>query len=235
LKPEIIKDNKVAVVIGCEGFVGEHLLKLLTQHKNYRKVLAVSLGKIEMRLPEVKYFISTISDIDFKRLAGNDLFICYDASFFNAGGKYKIPESQYKHIPKMVLKAYRSGIGQVILLSSKSTDSDALFNVSRARGLVEEVVGSMGFWATHIFRPSILLGESINQNWGKSIADKIGNKVDQITGGWLKRNRPIEAEIVARAMLSVAQRLEEGKHIYSSEWLQDFATSSDEKTITKNK
>lgn len=229
MKPEIIKDNKVAVVIGCEGYVGEHLLSLLTKHKNYAKILAISLGKVGKRLPKVKYYMAAISEIDFDKLAGNDLFICYDASFFNAGGKYRIPESQYKHLPKMVLKAYRSGIGQVVLLSSKSTDSQALFNVSRARGLVEEVVSSMGFWATHIFRPSILLGETLNQNWGRSMADKIGNKVDQFTGGWLKRNKPIEAEIVARAMLSVAQRLEAGKHIYSSVWLQDFATTSEEK------
>jgi uncharacterized protein YbjT (DUF2867 family) len=116
----------------------------------------------------------------------------------------------------MILKAYRSGVGQVVLLSSKGTSSNALFHISRARGLIEEVVVSMGFWGTHVFKPSILLGESLGQTWGQGVADRIGSKVDQITGGWLKRNKPIEAEVVARAMLAVAQRLEGGTHIYSS-------------------
>ena len=235
MKPEIIKDNKIAVVVGCEGFVGEHLLKLLNEHRSYDRIKAISFQKLKSELPKVDYFISSIPSIEFSQWEANDLFICYDASFFNAGGKYKIPESQYKHIPKMILKAYRSGMGQVILLSSKRTSSNALFHISRARGLIEEVVTSMGFWSTHVFRPSILLGESLNQKWGQGLADRIGGKVDQYTGGWLKKNKPIEAEIVAKAMLHVAQRLEGGNHIYSSAWLQDFAGSPENKIINKSK
>ncbi|NND35402.1 MAG: hypothetical protein HKN76_22635 [Saprospiraceae bacterium] len=235
MKPEIIKDDKTAVVVGCEGFVGEHLLALLNQHHSYINVKAISQKKIKMGLSKVDYYVASIPSIEFKQWKANDLFICYDASFFNSGGKYKIAESEYKYIPKMILKAFRSGMGQVILLSSKGTSSDALFHISRARGLIEEVVINMGFWSTHVFKPSILLGESINQKWGQGIADRIGGKIDQYTGGWLKKNKPIEAEVVAKAMLHVAQRLVAGNHTYSSEWLQDFAVSPEINSVSKTK
>ena len=233
MSPEISKNNKGAVVVGCEGFVGENLLKLLSTHEAYRTIYAISLLKKKFDLPKVKSFISSIEDIRFDHFAANDLFICYDASFFNTGGKYSIPENQYRYIPKMILLAYKSQMGQVMLLSNKRTSSDALFHVNRTRGLIEEIVIKMGFWSTHVFKPSILIGETSQQKWGKGLADKIGNKIDDVTGGWLKKNKPIEAEVVARAMIAAAQRLESGVHFYSSEWLQDFAKATENTNLTK--
>ncbi|MBK8503964.1 MAG: hypothetical protein IPL46_18205 [Saprospiraceae bacterium] len=228
MSPEIVKDQKAAVVIGCEGYVGEHLLKLLSKHAAYRIIYAIVSTKNKIDLPKVKTFVSSIEYIRFEKLDANDLFICYDASFFNSGGKYVIPEDQYRFIPKMISRAYKSQIGQVMLLSNKRTSSDALLYVNRSRGLIEDLVVKMGFWSTHVFKPSLLIGESLNQRWGQGLADKIGNKIDSVTGGWLKKNKPIEAEIVAKAMLKAAQKLESGVHFYSSEWLQDFASSDAE-------
>lgn len=234
MSPEITKNNKAALVVGCEGFVGENLLRLLSKHDAYRTVFAIFLRKDQkVDLPKVRTFVSSIEGLRFDRLAANDLFICYDASFFNSGGKYVIPENQYRHIPKMIIKAYQNRVGQVMLLSSKRTSSDALFPVSRTRGLIEEMVVKTGFWSTHLFKPSILIGESTGQQWGKSLTDKIGGKIDEVTGGWLKKNKPIEAEVVARAMIAAAQRLESGVHFYSSEWLQDFAISADNTNLAK--
>jgi hypothetical protein len=234
MSPEIIKDHKAAVVVGCEGYVGENLLKLLSKHDAYQIIYAIVLKKNKVDLPKVKTFVSSIENIRFDKLNANDLFICYDASFFNSGGKYVIPENQYRFIPKMIFRAHQSKIGQVVLLSNKRTSSDAILYVNRSRGLIEELVIKMGFWSTHVFKPSLLLGESLNQKWGQGLADKIGNKIDSVTGGWLKKNKPIEAEVVARAMLAAAQKLESGVHFYSSEWLQDFANSdTEEKDLAK--
>ena len=206
---EIVKDQKAAIVIGCEGFVGEYLLKMLSKHSAYKTIYAIVMLKNKVDLPKVKTFYANINQIEFDKIKANDLFICYDASFFNSGGKYAIP-------------------------ANKRTSSDALLHVSRTRGLIEEIVIKTGFWSTHVFKPSLLLGETINQKWGQSWADKIGDKIDSVTGGWLKKNKPIEAEVVARAMIFAAQKLESGVHFYSSEWLQDFASENlDKKDLKK--
>nr|MBX2816937.1 hypothetical protein [Saprospiraceae bacterium] len=95
---------------------------------------------------------------------------------------------------------------------------------NRIRGLIEEAIRKIDFWAAHIFRPAIIIGEESEQQWGKSVADAMGRKVDQYTGGWLKKNKPIDAMIIARAMLDRAQRMQKGTFTYRGDWLQDFAT-----------
>lgn len=220
---EISQDRKGAIVIGCEGYVGENLIRQLSAHRAYGTIYAVVMQNKKIELPKVKSFYSDIEHIRFEKFKANDLFICYDASFFNSGGKYSIPEKQYRFLPKMIKRAYESKIGQVMLLSNKRTSSDALMPVNRTRGLIEEFVIQTGFWSTHVFKPSLLLGESLNQKWGQEWAEKIGDKINSVTGDWLKKNKPIEAEVVARAMIYAAQKLESGVHFYSSAWLQDYA------------
>ncbi len=233
MKPEIVKDDKVAALIGYQGFVGQHLFTLLSVHGAYKKILLLVDQQVKVDNPKTEVIVSSIEDIMFNRWKIDDLFICYDASFFNSGGKYTIPKSSYRHFPQMIQRAANSQVGQVLLLSNRRADPDALRTINRVRGLIEYLVRKMPFWSTHIFRPSLLIGEDLNQEWGKEVADKMGAKIDQYTGGWLRKNKPIEASLVARAMLEVAQKLHKGVHVYNSEWLQDYAIVTRKTDIQK--
>jgi xylulose-5-phosphate/fructose-6-phosphate phosphoketolase len=95
---------------------------------------------------------------------------------------------------------------------------------------MEEAVKQLPFWAVHIFQPSVLLGERNENRWGEAIAGKLGKLIDAATGGLLKKYRPVEADVVARAMVSAAQRLEPGIHVYPSHWLQELAEAIDRQT-----
>ena len=89
----------------------------------------------------------------------------------------------------------------------------------------------LNFWGTHIFRPSVLLGERNENRFGENIAGKMGKLIDQFTGGLLTKYRPIEADIVAKAMVSAAQGLQPGVHFYPSHWLQKLAEEVDSKHL----
>ena len=232
-KPTIVKDDKSALVVGCEGFVGEHLVKILCAHKAYKKIYLVSQRK-PSKIDDDRIWINeSIDRLSFDGKQIDDLFICYDASFFNAGGKYSIDKKNYKYFPRIVISAYRSGVSQVLLLSSSTANPDGILFNYRIRGLIEQSVRKMGFWGSHIFRPSILIGETTGEQWGQKLADQIGNRFDRFTGGWLRKNKPIEAMVVARAMLEKAQTMEGGTFTYSPAWLQDYASSIKKTDITK--
>ena len=233
MKAEIARDDKVAIVVGAEGFVGEHVLRFLAAHEAYAQVRVICQANPPVQHKKLEVLLQPIEQVNLRQWKADDLFICYDASFFNTGGKYAIPSSSYRYIPRMVLQAHDQKVGQVMLLSSMRADKDAILSTHRIRALIEETVVSMGFWSTHIFRPSILLGESLPQSWGQGIADQIGDRVNNLTGGWLKKNKPIEAEVVARAMLEVAQKLKSGLHYYSSSWLQDYAIVNENRDLSK--
>ncbi len=223
-RPVITKDDKTAILVGYEGYVGAYVLKQLLQLDVYEKVILALQKPAKVKHPKVEWRVAPLAKTDMSEWQADDLFLCYDASFFNAGGKYAIAKENYKYIPRMVLSAYRSDVSQLMLLSSRSARPDALLFSQRIRGLIEESVRKMGFWSTHIFKPSILIGESTGQQWGQRLADQLGNRIDGFTGGWLRKNKPIEAATVAQAMVEVAQKLEGGTHTYSSAWLQDYAS-----------
>ncbi len=230
--PEITKDDKVAVLVGSEGYVGHHILAKLVGHGAYAKIRLISGRMKDHHHDKVEIVRSSIEQIDPSIFKADDLFICYDRSFFNTGGKFALPASSYRHLPHMIRQASAS-IGQVILLSSKQADKDGVRTTSRIRGLIEETVAGQQFWSTHIFRPSLLLGETLPNKWGEQITDRIGSTIDRYTGGWLRRNKPIAADVVASAMIEVAQKIRPGIHYYSSSWLQDYENASSSKDLRK--
>ncbi len=232
-KAEISQDKKKAILVGSEGFVGKYVLERLVKHRVYAQVKVIAQNKPSIESDKVEVILSPIEKVDLTRDKVDDLFICYDASFFNAGGKYHIPKESYRHIPKMLWQARQRHVGQVMLLSSMRADKDAMATTNRIRGLIEESVSDMGFWGTHIFKPSILIGETLDTDWGQEWSDRIGDRINRLTGGWLRRNKPIEADIVARAMVDAAQKFQSGVHYYSSSWLQDYATVNKRTDISR--
>ncbi len=232
-RPVITKDNKTAILVGYEGFVGTNVLDLLVKTETYEKIVVLLQKPAKLDHPKIEWNIAPMSKMNMKQWEADDFFLCYDASFFNAGGKYAIPKENYKYIPKMVLHAYQNGVSQLILLSSKNADPDGLLFTHRIRGLIELSVRRMGYWGTHIFKPSLLIGESAGPQWGQKLADQVGNKIDGFTGGWLRKNKPIEASVVARAMIEAAQKLEKGTYTYSSAWLQDYASANRRTDLSK--
>lgn len=220
-------------MIGWEGFVGTYVLDGLIRHQAYKHIKLIAQKKPPIKNPKIEVVLSPIEKVDLSKQPADDLFICYDSSFFNTGGKYAIPRDSYRYIPDMLWQARKNKVGQVILLSSKGADTEANLSTNRIRGLIEDAVAGMGYWSTHIFKPGILIGESLPQKWGQELADQMSEKIDSFTGGWLRRNKPIEAEVVARAMVEVAQKLQPGLHKYTSTWLQDYALVNKRTEIKK--
>ena len=230
--PEISRDDKTAILVGAQGFVGQHVLTQLVKHKAYEQVKVISEIAIHDLPEKVEQIPIAIKDIDLSTWSADDLFLCYDSSFFNAGGKYAIPSSTYRYLPRMISSA-KEVVGQIILLSSKSAHKDAILSRHRIRGIIEDIVVGQAFWGTHIFKPSIILGETLPEKWGEDISSRISSKIDKYTGGWLRRNQPIAAQIVAQAMIEMAQKTKPGLYYYHSDWLQDYESAQQSTDLRK--
>jgi len=226
---EISKDDKTAVVFGATGLVGGFVVKMLLAHEAYQKVRVFSRRKIELEHDKLEQHI-----IDFQKpetyqafIEGDDLFICLGTTMRKAGSKEAFFRVDYTYALRMAKLAYQNGVNQLLLVSSVGANPDSIFFYNRVKGLLEEAVQRLPFWAIHIFRPSILLGERNENRWGEQLAGVIGRQLDFITQGMLTKYRPIEADVVARAMISAAQQLRPGLHTYPSHYLQDLAAEED--------
>ena len=125
-----------------------------------------------------------------------------------------------------------NGVGQYLLVSSVGADPNSRFFYNKVKGELEASIQQLNFWALHIFQPSVLLGDRNENRFGEQIAGKIGRFFDRLTGGLLTKYRPIEADVVAKAMVSAAQGLKLGVHVYPSHFLQALAVEIDQQFLT---
>lgn len=213
------------MIFGASGLVGGFCLDFLLHHAAYRQVIAFvrkPLKKDHERLRQI--------EVDFDRpetfadkIKGDDLFICLGTTMGKAGSREAFYKVDFKYSFRAAKVAAEHGVNQLFLVSSVGADKDSMFYYSQVKGELEEAVKELPFWAIHIFQPSVLLGERNENRWGEEIAGKLGRIIDRLTGGLLTKYRPVEADVVAQAMVNAAQQLSKGIHVYPSHYLQELA------------
>jgi uncharacterized protein YbjT (DUF2867 family) len=222
---EIVKNQKTALLFGATGLVGGYCLEYLLAADTYQKVRIFGRRTVNIEHPKLEQH-----KVDFKNLeevseliSGNDLFCCIGTTIKKAGSEEAFRRVDYTFAHKIAELGVKNKVNQFLLISSVGADKDSLFFYNQVKGELEDEVKLMPYWAIHIFQPSILLGERNENRWGESIAQKIGKFVDDVTGGMLKKYKPVEAQAVAKAMVMAAQKTEKGIHYYPSHVLQDLA------------
>lgn len=222
---EITKGKKTALIFGASGLVGGYCLDFLLAHAAYHQVVAfvrTPLEKEHERLIQI--------EVDFdrpetfaKKIKGDDIFLCLGTTRAKAGSREAFYKVDFTYNYQAAKAAANNGVNQLFLVSAVGADRDSIFYYSEVKGELEEAIKDLPFWAVHIFQPSVLLGERNENRWGEEIAGRIGSVIDRITGGLLTKYRPVEADVVARAMVNAAQQLSKGVHIYPSHYLQELA------------
>ncbi len=216
---EITRDDKTALLFGATGLVGRHLLEMLLMHNAYKHVIAFSRREINVKHKKLTTHIVDFSRIDtFSDLIkGDDLFCALGTTIEKAGSRDNFFKVDFVYSLNIAKAAIRNQVNQFLLVSAVGANTNSLFFYNRVKGQLEEAIAREQFWAFHIFRPSILLGERNENRWGENLAKTIGKGLNTITGGLLDKYAPIDAATVAKAMVNVAQKINKGKHIYSSE------------------
>lgn len=230
---EITKDNKTALVFGATGLVGSHLIQFLLLHPAYGKVVAFLRKPIDLEHPKlVQQIINFDKPQSFSHLVkGDDLFCCLGTTMAKAGNKEAFFKVDFTYAYQAAEMAASNKVNQFLLVSSVGASADSVFYYSKVKGQLEDAVQKLNFWGIHIFRPSVLLGQRNENRFGEELAGKLGRVIDHYTGGLLTKYRPIEADVVAKAMVSAAQGLKPGVHFYPSHWLQQLAKAIDAKRL----
>lgn len=222
---QITKNKKTALLFGATGLVGRYCLDFLLASPAYDKVRI--FGRKSLKLDHAKLEEHLI---DFEKLKtyeelikGEDLFCCLGTTMKKAGSEEAFRRVDFTYAHQIAEIGIKNKVNQFLLVSALGADKDSLFFYNRVKGELEEELKLMPFWALHIFRPSLLLGERNENRWGESIAQRLGRGFDRLTGGWLTKYKPVEADVVAKALVHAAQKLDKGIHIYPSDVLQKLA------------
>lgn len=227
---EITQDNKVALLFGEASLVGQACLELLLEHSVYEKVKVWTTRKLKIVHPKLE-----VCSIDpdrmhliYEDLKGDDLFCCYQVSSVKTIHNREPDRIYFPKIYQIAAKAAENRVNQLFLLSSVNAHPKAMLPVDRIKGVLEREISALSFWSVHIFRPSLLMKNDVVLPWGESVANELEKGLNFVTGGLVRKYKPIEPEVIAKAMLSAGQRLKEGRFIYESDELQDWAKELNE-------
>ncbi len=227
---ELSIGNKSAILIGLDGPVGKFCLEYLLASNSYSKVRCFVEKNLNLKHQKLHEHIIEFRNMKnyAKLFSGNDVFLCMDMS----SEKDYVRDAYYKVVfgynYQVAAFAKKNGANQVMVLSTIGADKTSrLFNL-RIKGELEEVVSDLDFWATHIFRPSIVLPDRNDNRFGEKVASKIGGLFNKISSGFLDKIKPVDAQVIAKAMVESAQLFKEGKFVYSSDWIQKLSKKEDE-------
>ena len=197
---------KTALLFGSTGLVGGHVLNYLIQNSNYSKIKIFVRSKIELSDPKIKIIETDFNDLEKNRndITGEDCFFCIGTTRKNSPNQNEYERIEL-NVPKQIAQIAKSNlIKSFFFVSSGYADPKSSGDYLKFKGLVEEEIKNLNFDKIGIMRPSFLLGYRKEKRIGEKLGIILFKLLTPILVGPLRKMRPIRAEIVAKAMVKLA-------------------------------
>ncbi|MGE0076304.1 MAG: NAD(P)H-binding protein [Bacteroidales bacterium] len=194
--------ERVAAVFGSSGLIGNQLLQVLSENKNYIKVLAY-MRKPASNLPtkvsvvELSESFTIPSDVD-------DVYVCIGTTMKKAGSKEAFRKVDYELVNTIAQRAKEAGVKRLLVVSSIGANNKSSNFYLRTKGEMEEIVKTYGFTLCGIVRPSLLFGNRAEFRFGEKLGIFFYKIFGFIFVGPLRRYRGIQAIDVAKSMVMLA-------------------------------
>lgn len=210
--------RKTAVVLGATGLIGEHLVQELLQNEYFSRVRILVRKPVSINHPKADIQVVNFSDekdIAAKIDIGDVIFCCIGTTRKKVkGNKTEYRKVDYD-IPIITARlGIQHGFNQFLIVSAIGANPLAANFYLQLKGCIEEDITALPFESIHIFRPSVLMGKRSEFRLGENIGKAIMNAFSfLLIGGW-RRYKPIQAAVVAKAMVAAANREIAGVHMY---------------------
>ena len=219
--------RKTAIIFGYTGLIGSRLTKQLLSDSRYSTVKIFVRQAVSIDHPAVKVIVNDMNNIESMAsdLIGDEVYCCLGTTSKKAGSK-EAYERVDLHIPlEIAALAIKNKVGKYLIISSTGADSGSRNFYLRTKGRMEEGLKEFGFRQLSIFRPSLLLGERPEKRPLEDFGKILFRIFSFLFIGPLKKYKGINAEIVAKAMIRVANNVP-AKTIYESDQIQKLGSET---------
>lgn len=210
--------GKTASVIGSTGLIGTHLVQLLQQDKTFDTVRLLVRRPVSNSHPKVEMKLVNFEEPESVKLAidGSNAVFC---AVGTTQKKVKGDKEAYRKVDYDIpVNAARfcaeTGCPNFLLVSSVGADSNSNNFYLKLKGEVEDAVSRFSIRNISIFRPSILLGKREESRTGEKIGQAVMSFFSFMMIGSWEKYRPVDAGIVAKAMIQAAKEKNEGSSVY---------------------
>lgn len=218
---------KKAILFGASGFIGGYLLRDLLQSDIYSEVTIVVRKPLNVQHPKLNMVIA-----DYHSLAQNAAYLVGDDVFISLGTtKKKTPDQKeyyqidhdYPVLAAQLTKA--NGATSVMLVSAVGANEKSAIFYTKTKGEAERDIIAVDFEYTHIFRPSMIMGNREESRPLEKVFIKIFSVANLLLLGKLNKYKGITAENIAKAMVQAAQQPLEKVKVYHWKEMKDLCSS----------
>ena len=198
---------KTALIFGSSGLIGNELLNIISQNNNYNKIKLFVRSVRYTKDPKVEIIQTDFNNLEKHKdsMVGDDCFFCIGTTRKETPNKNEYRRVEY-NIPVNVGKITKSNsVKSFVYVSSIGAGQNSSGSYLKNKGQVEEELNKLNFPKLVIIRPSILLGKRKVFRLGERIGILAMKALSIFFLGSLKKYKPIQAQNVAKAMVSIAQ------------------------------
>ncbi len=218
---------QTAVVIGATGLIGGYVVQELLKDETFERVVLLVRKEYPIKHPKLTARIvdfNNPADYKDKLGAGNAIFSCVGTTQNKVDGDKEAYRKIDFDIPVTAAKLGKeAGFSTFLLVSAVGANAKSANFYLHLKGEVDEAVSSFGLDSVHILRPSVLLGKRNEYRFGEKIAQVVMSGISFLLRRSLRKYNPIEASIVAKAMLAAAKSEMPGDHIYEYDRIMALA------------
>ena len=195
---------KTAIVIGATGMVGSALVMKLMNDDRFdririfgRRTSGIHHAKLEENI------INFDEPGSWQHLVKGDvLFSALGTTLKQAGSKEAQYKVDYHYQLEMAKAAAQNGVPVYVLVSSAMASANSKLFYTRMKGELERDIKSLPFKQIKILQPGMLVGNRKENRMGEIIGIAVLRFLNSI--GIFRKQKPVEAKIVAKAMINIS-------------------------------
>ena len=198
---------KIALIFGSSGLVGGHLLNQLIKDTNYSKIKLFVRSDAKISDQKVEIIKTDFNNLQNHKedIKGDDCFFCIGTTKQNSPDKNEYRRVELD-VPKEIAQIAKSNsVNSFVFVSSGYADPKSSGDYLKFKGEVEEELKKLNFSKLRIMRPSFLLGDRKEKRIGEKIGIFVFKMLSPLFVGPIKKMKPIHSEVVAKAMIAIAQ------------------------------
>jgi uncharacterized protein YbjT (DUF2867 family) len=198
---------KKAILFGASGFIGGYLLDELLKDADYEKVTIVVRRNLTIHHPKLEIVIGDYRSLPglWGNLVADEIFIALGTTKKNTPDRNEYYQADHDY-PVLAAKiAKENGAKSVFVVTAVGADANSGIFYIKTKGEVERDIIALDFEHTHIFRPSMLMGNRKEHRPAEKALIRIWSVINRIFIGKLNRYRGIDGAAVAKAMINAAK------------------------------
>lgn len=212
-------EKRNTLLAGASGLVGSALLDKLISDDRYDKIVLIS------RNPDISYtsekIISQLIDFDDlihlkTEIRIDDVYCALGTTIKTAGSQDAFRKVDFDYVVNLAKWSQNNGIQRFMVVSAMGSKASSAIFYNKIKGEMEDAVKLVQIPETHVFRPSLLLGNRKEKRTGEKIAQMVMTAIGFIFKGPLLNFKGIKASDVASSMIDTAFETSPGFHVHLS-------------------